>query len=172
AAKGAGLGFLGGLVPIKAAIVVPAIGQPAVMAIVAVAGLGLALGAVGSVGRVTPDVPMEQLAIETSSSRQESFVGAQAPTPTATPKPSLPSPVSPAAVEPSPSKAGNEDQNTGAEPLVSTPAPSGVESQPQPQQSVPSPDPTSSAATALPGSLAAVTASVRQPRDRGSGMTA
>lgn len=172
AAKGAGLGFLGGLVPIKAAIVVPAIGQPAVMAIVAVAGLGLALGAVGIVGRLTPDVPMEQLAIETSSSRQESFVGAQAPTPTATPKPSLPSPVSPAAVEPSPSNAGHGEPNTEAEPLVSTPAPSGVESQPQPQQSVPSPDPTSSAATALPASLAAVTASVRTPKDRGSGMTA
>ncbi|BCW04553.1 hypothetical protein NtRootA1_06910 [Arthrobacter sp. NtRootA1] len=179
AAKGAGLGFLGGLVPIKAAIVVPAIGQPAVMAMVAVAGLGLALGAVGIVGRLTPDVPVEQLAIETSSSRQESFVGAPAPTPTATPLPSLPSPVSPAAVEPAPSdggpeesNAGREESNAGAEPLVAAPVPSGVESQPAPQQSVPSPDPASPAATALPASLVAVTASVRIPKDRGAGMTA
>ena len=165
AAKGAGLGFLGGLVPIKAAIVVPAIGQPAVMAMVAVAGLGLALGAVGIVGRLTPDVAMEQLAIETSSSRQESFVGTHAPSPTATPMPSPPSTVSPAAVEPAPS-------NAGAEPLVAAPVPSGVESQPTPQQSVPSPNPDSSAATALPALLEAVTASVRIPKDRGSGMTA
>lgn len=170
AAKGAGLGVLGGLVPIKAAIVVPAIGQPAVMAMVAVAGLGLALGAVGIVGRLTPDVPMEQLAVETSSSRQESFIGTPAPVPTSNPSPALPG--SPVAGEPSPSNVASEPSAAAPEPLVAAPAPSGVESQPSPQQFVPSPVPASPAATALPASLVAVTASVRIPKDRGSGMTA
>lgn len=161
--KGAGLGVLGGLVPIKAAIAVPAIGQPAVMAMVAVAGLGLVLGAVGIVGRLTPDAPMEQLAVETSSSRQESFVGTLPPTPAPTPtsKPSPPLPVSPTAVEPPPS-------NAAPEPPVAAPA----ESQPSAQQLTPSHIPVTPAATALPASLVAVTASVRIPKDHGSGMTA
>ncbi|WP_224094303.1 sigma-70 family RNA polymerase sigma factor [Arthrobacter sp. StoSoilB13] len=139
AAKGAGLGVLGGLVPIKAAIVVPAIGQPAVMAMVAVAGLGLALGAVGIVGRLTPDVPMEQLAVETSSSRQESFIGTPAPVPTSNPSPALPG--SPGAVEPSPSNVASEPSAAAPEPLAVGPVPSGSESQPSPQHLEPSPAP-------------------------------
>lgn len=166
AGKGAGLGVLGGLAPIKAAMVVPAIGQPVMMAMVGVAGLGLVLGAVGIVGRLTPDAQVEQLAVETSSSRQESFIGTPAPVPTSNPSPALPG--SPAAVEPSPSNVASEP----SEPLAVGPVPSGSESQPSPQHLEPSPDPTPPAATALPASLGAVTASVRIPKDRGSGMTA
>jgi RNA polymerase sigma factor (sigma-70 family) len=170
AGKGAGLGLFGGLVPIKAAMVVPAVGQPAVMAMVAVAGLGLALGAVGIVGRLTPDAHMEQLAVETSSSRQESFVGT--PTPAPTPNPSLALPGSPAAVEPSPTNVASEPSHAAPEPLVAAPVPSGPESQPSPQYLAPSPAPASSAAAALPVSLMGVTGSARTPKEHGSGMTA
>ncbi|MDO5863320.1 MULTISPECIES: sigma-70 family RNA polymerase sigma factor [Paenarthrobacter] len=58
AGKGAGLGVLGGLAPVKAAIVAPAISQPVMMAVVAAAGLGLALGVSGVAGLFVPETPV------------------------------------------------------------------------------------------------------------------
>ncbi|MFP3579908.1 sigma-70 family RNA polymerase sigma factor [Arthrobacter sp. SIMBA_036] len=97
AGKGAGLGIIGGLAPIKAAVAVPTIAQPAVMAVVAAAGLGLALGAVGLVDLLTPDY-MEQRAAQASTSQQLQSVKPSASAPP--PNPQTPSATVPPAKVP------------------------------------------------------------------------
>jgi hypothetical protein len=59
AGKGAGLGVVGGMVPANAAVAVPALAQPVLMAVIAAAAVGLVLGAVGIVDHLTPDAYVE-----------------------------------------------------------------------------------------------------------------
>ncbi|WP_223944646.1 sigma-70 family RNA polymerase sigma factor [Arthrobacter sp. StoSoilB20] len=92
AVHGGGLGVLGGMAPTKAVFAVPALAKPAVMAIIAAAGVGLALGAVGIVDQLIPDAYMEERAVETGAPALEKD-----------PVPATPSPSTTSTSEPAPS---------------------------------------------------------------------
>ncbi|MFJ6537050.1 sigma-70 family RNA polymerase sigma factor [Paenarthrobacter sp. NPDC091711] len=102
AGKGAGLGVVGGMLPVKAAAALPALAQPAVMVVIAAAAVGLVLGAVGIVDQLTPDAYMEQRAVESAIAPREEAPVMPAPLPTSAPSPtSASSPTTP----PSPTAA-------------------------------------------------------------------
>ncbi|MCD4852221.1 sigma-70 family RNA polymerase sigma factor [Arthrobacter sp. AK01] len=141
AGKGAGLGVLGGVVPVKAALVVPTLAQPAVMAIIAAAGVGLVLGAVGIVDQLTPDAYMDQRAVETVATQLPQNPGTLTPTPTPTPSsppaeaPATPPPV--AAAPPTPLPEPSQGPAQTPDPLPSpvttaAPTPTAVPSTPAP----------------------------------------
>ncbi|WP_024819544.1 sigma-70 family RNA polymerase sigma factor [Arthrobacter sp. 31Y] len=102
AGKGAGLGVIGGMVPTKAAVAVPALAQPAVMAVIAAAAVGLVLGAVGIVDHLTPDVYMEQRAVESAIAPREKAPVMPVPSPTTVPAPVTPVPAAPPTVDEQP----------------------------------------------------------------------
>lgn len=170
AGKSAGLGVLGGLVPVKAAIVVPVLAQPAMMAVVAATGLGLVLGAVGIVDRLAPNAYMEQRAVETSSAVQGPSVVPPTPTPS-TGAPPGPAPDPTASVEPAPQAAAPKPPAAGAEPPVPIPEPSTVEP-PSSEPVTAAPVPSSQTVTPSQESLASVTAKVSEERDRDYSTTA
>ena len=111
AGKGAGLGVLGGMVPAKAGVALPALpalAQPAVMAVIAAAAVGLVLGAVGIVDHLTPDAYMEQRAVESASAPREGAPAmpvpsiTPAPSPTTAPSAVIPVPAAPPSVDEQP----------------------------------------------------------------------
>ncbi|KIA74592.1 sigma-70 region 2 domain protein [Arthrobacter sp. MWB30] len=112
--KGAGLGMLGGILPVKGFLAVPALAQPAVMALSTAAAVGLVLGAVGIVDLISPDASLEPRALETGAVHVDPspwpFTPPLPPTPTTAPTPA------PAPVEEQPVPV------TSPEP-VATPAP-------------------------------------------------
>jgi len=85
--KGAGLGVVGGMVPAKAAVALPAFAQPGLMAVLATAAVGLVVGAVSLVDTLTPEAYMEQRAVESTVSPREKDPLDALPAPTATPTP-------------------------------------------------------------------------------------
>ena len=87
AGKGAGLGVVGGMVPANAAVAVPALAQPVLMAVIAAAAVGLVLGAVGIVDHLTPDAYMEKRAVESVVAPSEKAPVIPAPSPTNAPTP-------------------------------------------------------------------------------------
>ncbi|MGJ3191365.1 sigma-70 family RNA polymerase sigma factor [Paenarthrobacter sp. FR1] len=157
AGKGAGLGVLGGIVPVKVAIAIPTLAQPVVMAVIAAAGVGLVLGAVGIVDHLTPDAYMEQPAVATEATRLEGDPGSADPTPTPSvipaPAPPFQAPL-PVAPEP-------PAQEVPQEPLVT---PSAV----APPARTPTPEP--SAASPRTSSVE-ITASAERNRNPDSGDT-
>ncbi|WP_200846838.1 sigma-70 family RNA polymerase sigma factor [Arthrobacter sp. 18067] len=161
AGKGAGLGVLGGMAPAKAALVIPALAKPAVMAIIAAAGVGLVLGAVGIVDHLTPDAYMEERTVETVAPHVENDPKSATPAPAPT-RTSAPSPLP--TLQPPPVAAAPPDpvQEPSQEP-IETAAPV-----PQPTTT---PDPTPSAVHSTPAP-AKVTGSARRTRSGGySGTT-
>ncbi|MFE4194467.1 RNA polymerase sigma factor [Paenarthrobacter sp. NPDC056912] len=173
AGKSAGLGVLGGLVPVKAAMAFPVMAQPAVMAAISAAGLGLVLGAVGIVGGLNPNAYMKQPVVEATAAHQVPGVGPSAavPAPPTTSAPLLPEPAPPAAapgpvaVAPDPStvEAPPSQPQPTLSPVPSSPvSPSPVSPRPVPSSPV-SPSPKRAPAGESP---AAVTASVRELKDR------
>lgn len=155
AGKSAGLGVLGGIVPAKVAIAVPALAQPAVMAVIAAAGVGLVLGAVGIIDHLTPDAYMEQRAVETDSKQWKTDPEVATPSPSITP---VPLPVQPPpVVAPAPPV-----QEIPPEPLVTpTPVP--------PPATTPAPVPS---AVPSKGAPVEVTGSAGRNRSRDSDGTA
>ncbi|ABM07204.1 putative Sigma-70 region 2 domain protein [Paenarthrobacter aurescens TC1] len=183
AGKGAALGFLSGMVPAKVALAVPALAQPAVMALFAAAGVGLMLGAGGLAEGLAPEIFAEQQTVETSAARIESDLRLASPSPSQTeapdPAPSaqtqpLPAAPVPPPVEPLPVPA--------PEPVEPLPAPAPAESLPSPPKALPQPIATTPAPVSPPakppapaaptGSSAAVPAkvsgTVREIRERSS----
>ncbi|MFJ5957553.1 sigma-70 family RNA polymerase sigma factor [Paenarthrobacter sp. NPDC092416] len=161
--QGAGLGALGGLVPVKAAIVVPAIAQPAVMAMIATAGLGLVLGTVGIVDHLRPDAYMEEPTVVTSSSQQSPTAVPFLPAPAAE-TPSSPVPASSVPVEPAPPVVVPEPPVEISAQEVAEP-PVGISAQPGPETPS-SPVPSSPAMTPSKDPLGAVTASAEDTGER------
>jgi RNA polymerase sigma factor (sigma-70 family) len=100
AGKGAGLGVVGGIVPAQAALALPVFAQPAVMAVIAAAAVGLVLGAVGIVDHLTPDAYMEQRAVESAVVPSEKAPEMRAPSPMGSPDPVSSPPVEPPVVQP------------------------------------------------------------------------
>lgn len=137
AAKGGGLGVLGGMAPAKA-VVVPALAKPAVMAVIAAAGVGLVLGTVGIVDQLTPDAYMEERAVETGA--PPVGTGRALVTPSASPT-STPAPAPSAEVQPAPVETT---------PPVSVPEPSTEPVAPQVPEPDPVPVPTSTPTTSVP----------------------
>ncbi|MFF2842011.1 sigma-70 family RNA polymerase sigma factor [Paenarthrobacter sp. NPDC057981] len=138
--KGAGLGVLGGILPVKGFLAVPALAHPGAMALTTAAAVGLVLGAVGIVDIIVPDAPQEPQAVETG-----------AVSPETSPWPSTPPP----------------PPSTTTAPTVEVPAP--VEEPPVPvippePKATPAPVPTPSATTTpkpRTTSLAAVSGSAK-----------
>ncbi|WP_416403348.1 sigma-70 family RNA polymerase sigma factor [Arthrobacter sp. LFS091] len=129
AGKGAGLGVLGGMLPAKAALAVPTLAQPAVMAVIAAAGVGLVLGAVGIVDHLTPDAYMEQRAVETRGlpSEAQPLVTTPAASAPSSPAAAIPpavvaAPPASAPVAPEPA-ASPEPTQEPTEPVVPVPPP-------------------------------------------------
>ncbi|WOH19391.1 sigma-70 family RNA polymerase sigma factor [Paenarthrobacter sp. GOM3] len=161
AGKGTGLGVLGGVLPAKAALAVPALAQPAVMAVIAAAGVGLVLGAVGIVDLLTPDAYMEQRAVETTGRQPETEPPATTPAPSAPDSPAAAIPPSVVAPPPAPT------------PVAPEPAPSQEPTVPtvpvQPPVVTPAPSPSAVPSAAAP---VQVTGSAERGKDRGSNGTA
>lgn len=167
AGKGAGLGVLGGVVPVKAVLA-----QPAIMAMVAAAAVGLVLGAVGVVDYLTPDAYLEQQAVETRDAALDT--NPVLPTPGKTPT-SAPVPVVPVPMEPPPVAAPAESEPPAAEPPAEEPpgpaaaAPTLVIPSPvAPPVNTPSP---STSAVPPRSGPADVEATARRTGDPGSGST-
>ncbi|MCP2049606.1 sigma-70 family RNA polymerase sigma factor [Paenarthrobacter histidinolovorans] len=100
--KGAGLGVLGGILPVKGFLAVPALAQPAVMALTTAAAVGLVLGAVGIVDLLSPDASMEPKAVETGAVQVDTRPSPASPTPTAEPTPAMPAPAASSPAEQAP----------------------------------------------------------------------
>lgn len=146
AGKGAGLGIIGGIFPGQMALAVPVLAQPAVMAIVAAAAVGLVLGSMGIVDHLTPDAYMQQPAVETEAYLLGRDTGQPAPVPTETStpdaSPSVPVETPPPVVLPEPPV-----QESVPEPL-STPVPvPPTTTSPSP---IPSPAPSTTPPVAAP----------------------
>ncbi|MFC8039582.1 sigma-70 family RNA polymerase sigma factor [Paenarthrobacter sp. NPDC057355] len=91
--KGAGLGVLGGILPVKGFLAVPALAHPAAMALTTAAAVGLVLGAAGIVDLIVPDAPPEPQAVETGAvSPQTSPWPTPPPPPSTTTPPTVPPP--------------------------------------------------------------------------------
>lgn len=188
AGKGAGLGVLGGLVPVKAAIVAPAISQPVVMAVVAAAGLGLALGASGVTGLLIPDAPVVNRPESTQPEAQPSVplwppatnVSKPPGDPSASPQaPTSEETVPPAESDPARIEDPGEGQETnngrevtgtavvqGGAPAEEEPPASVVETPPQ-QEPLPAPS-----ASTEPVAPTALSTYVWAAQDAGTGLTA
>ncbi|MFJ6452756.1 sigma-70 family RNA polymerase sigma factor [Paenarthrobacter sp. NPDC091669] len=151
AAKGGGLGILGGMAPAKAVLVVPTLAKPAVMAVIAAASVGLVLGAVGIVDQLTPDAYMEERAVETGAPPLDKGTALVTPSAsrTSTPAPAPSALVQPAPVETTPSVSVPEPSTEPVPPPVPEPDP------------VPVPVPTSSPTTPVPVPSAVPTQSGR-----------
>ncbi|AOY72748.1 hypothetical protein M707_06220 [Arthrobacter sp. AK-YN10] len=186
AGKGAGLGVLGGLVPVKAAIVAPAISQPVVMAVVAAAGLGLALGASGVGGLLIPDAHVVDHPDSTHPEAQPSITVWPPPTPShqapESPSPAQtgpdllpPSGPDPAQEEPREQEKQPSDGREVAEPAEvqggapATEVPPGTAPEPPPTQQEPDPAPS---APEKPTTPTAVSTYVWAAQDTGAGLTA
>ncbi|MDR6986417.1 RNA polymerase sigma factor (sigma-70 family) [Paenarthrobacter nitroguajacolicus] len=139
-AQGGGLGAIGGVIPAKAVLAVPALAKPAVMAVIAAAGVGLVLGAVGVVDQLTPDAYMEERAVE---SRAPHADNERVVTPTEPTQTTAPAPVSPAVTPPPPVAAAPPAPvpEPSPDPVVtSTPVPTPAPTTPAPLPSTaPSP---------------------------------
>ncbi|MEC3851300.1 RNA polymerase subunit sigma-70 [Paenarthrobacter ureafaciens] len=186
AGKGAGLGVLGGLVPVKAAIVAPAISQPVVMAVVA-AGLGLALGASGLGDQLIPDAhvvdhpdsthPEAQPSITLWPPATPSHQAPESPSPTQAPAPEVlpPSEPDPAQEEPREQENRPSGEREVAKPAEvqggapATEVPPGNASEPPslPQEPTPAPS-----APEEPMTPKAVSAYVWTAQDADTGLTA
>ncbi|WP_354516630.1 sigma-70 family RNA polymerase sigma factor [Paenarthrobacter sp. 4246] len=138
AAKGGGLGILGGMAPAKAVLVVPTLAKPAVMAVIAAAGVGLVLGAVGIVDQLTPDAYMEERAVETGAPPLKTGPALVSPSASRT---STPAPTPSAVVQPAPAETS---------PPVSVPEPSTEPVAPPIPEPEPDPVPTSTPTTPAP----------------------
>ena len=170
AGKGAGLSVLGGLAPAKATFVAPFLGQPALVAAVAAAGLGLALGAVGITDHLVPDTRMEQQPSEENPPHHAPSAMPPAPVPSRLPHnsladtPALPGrPLTPT-LEPKPPPAETTSSESPPPPAETTPSespPPPAETTPSESPSVPSPGSAPPAAPSL-GSPAAAAASLRE----------
>ncbi|WP_422758019.1 sigma-70 family RNA polymerase sigma factor [Paenarthrobacter sp. C1] len=147
-AKGAGLGVLGGILPVKGFLAVPALAQPAVLALTTAAAVGLVLGAAGIVDLISPHDPVEPMAIETSTVHAEPSPWPSPPPPAATSAPTTAPTPAPAPVEEQPVPV------TPPEP-VATPVP--VPTPP----AVPAPKPPSTSLAAVTGSAKWVTTTDR-----------
>ncbi|MEV7661376.1 sigma-70 family RNA polymerase sigma factor [Paenarthrobacter sp. NPDC089316] len=86
--KSAGLGVLGGILPVKGFLAIPALAHPMVMAVSTAAAVGLMLGAVGSVDLLSPGASWDRQTPETGSVDVE----ASPPFPSAVPNDSPPAP--------------------------------------------------------------------------------
>lgn len=146
--KGAGLGVLGGILPVKGFLAVPALAHPAAMALTTAAAVGLVLGAVGIVDVIVPDPPPEPQAVETGAvSPETSFWPSPPPPPPSSITPSIVA--TPAPVEEKPVPV------TPPEPKV-TPAPV-----PTPSVTTAPPKPPSTSLAAVSGSAKWVTTTDR-----------
>lgn len=159
AGKGAGLGVLGGTLPVKATLAVPALAQPAVMAVIAAAGVGLVLGAVGIVDQLTPDAYMEQRAVEATGDQDQGGAPPVSPTPSV-PSPSASAVPVPADPAPAPELVVPEPEPTQEPVPPAVPAPTPVVSAPPSPSAVPT-----------PASPVQVSGSAERSRDRGSNGT-
>ncbi|WP_458107486.1 sigma-70 family RNA polymerase sigma factor [Arthrobacter sp. R3-55] len=157
AVKGGGLGILGGMAPAKAVMAVPALAKPAVMAVIAAASVGLALGAAGIVDHLTPDAYMEERAVETGAPLMGKTPVPVTPSPSlsSTPDPDPSPPVQPEPVEtvpsiPLPEPSTEPTKEPSTEPVAPT---------------VPEPDPVPTSApgttTATPSAVPSVSAPVQ-----------
>ncbi|UKA50644.1 sigma-70 family RNA polymerase sigma factor [Arthrobacter sp. FW305-123] len=169
AGKGAGLGMMGSMVPAKMAGAVPALAQPAVMALVATTALGLVLGALGVVDHLTPDSYTQQRAVESAVSPRDTTPVTPVPSPTSTPAPAAPQTVVPPVV-PQPVDVQLVDvppepqEPAGANPVPATPAePSAAASPAPPTVTTPSAMPVVVPPTVPP---VVVDASARRAGDR------
>ncbi|MGO4145928.1 sigma-70 family RNA polymerase sigma factor [Paenarthrobacter sp. YAF11_1] len=125
AVKGGGLGVLGGMAPAKAVLVAPALAKPAVMAVIAAAGVGLVLGAVGIVDQLTPDAYMEERAVETGAPplEKDPVLVTPSASPTSTPVPAPSVLVQPVPVEIVPAEPLPEPSTEPEAPPVQEPDP-------------------------------------------------
>ncbi|KUM34492.1 sigma-70 family RNA polymerase sigma factor [Arthrobacter sp. EpRS71] len=123
AGKGAGLGVVGSVMPAKAAIALPALAQPAVMAVIAAAAVGLVLGAVGVVDQLTPDAYSEKRAVESAVAPRDEAPVTPAPSATAAPSPTAAPVFSvPAAPQPEDALPVEVPPVVEEEPVPATPA--------------------------------------------------
>lgn len=167
AGKGAALGFLSGMVPAKVALAVPALAQPAVMALLAAAGVGLMLGAGGLVEGFVPEISAGQQTVETSAARLESDLKLDSPTRSQTeapdPVPSAQTQQLPAAPAPAPEPVESLPA-PAPEPVKPLPAPA-----PEPVEPLPAPAPAESLSSppkVLPQPIATTPAPVSPPAKR------
>ncbi|MDI2033317.1 sigma-70 family RNA polymerase sigma factor [Paenarthrobacter nitroguajacolicus] len=132
--KSAGLGVLGGILPVKGFLALPVLAKPAVMAISMAAAVGLALGALGIVDLISPDSSSEPRALETGAVHEQPNPTPPAPPPTSEPA-AVPVPAVPFPAEQQPLSAAPPEP----EPVtVPTPAPSPSKA-PPPQAPAPRP---------------------------------
>ncbi|MGP0224584.1 MULTISPECIES: sigma-70 family RNA polymerase sigma factor [unclassified Paenarthrobacter] len=171
AGKGAGLGVLGGVVPAKVVLGMPVLAQPAVMAVVSAAGLGLVLGGLGLMDHLDQGPLPERRSVQTMADPQ---VTVQAPSPSTSPA-AIPSPlpsVPPQASDPAPPVPEPAQPAVSAQPAV--PEQSAVPEQPAVETPPPVP-PSPSVPPAEPTRVdapAAVTTYVWSAKDREAGLTA
>lgn len=169
AGSGSGLGIIGGLGPVKAAVMAPLLAQPVAATIAAAAAVGLVLGAAGLVDRVSPSPSADQRTVQTAPVPVE-VLGTPSPSDTPAPVESQ----GPAVAAPPP----DETQQPAAPEQAATPEPAPVD--PTPAAPVPpvppaaspepAPDPTHGRPNrgTKPGT---VTATVGQSRDGSPGTT-
>ncbi|MFJ4266160.1 sigma-70 family RNA polymerase sigma factor [Paenarthrobacter nicotinovorans] len=153
--KGAGLGVLGGILPVKGFLAVPALAHPVATAVTTAAAVGLVLGAVGIVDIIVPDAPPEPPAVATGPVSPE-----PSPSPP-TPPPAPPPVTAPATVAPPVPVEERPAPVTSPEPKT-TPVP-------VPTQSVTTPPkPPSTSLAAVSGSAKWVTTTDRNGAETSS----
>lgn len=175
AGKGAGLGIVGSMVPTKVAVAVPSFAQPAVMAVIATAAVGLVLGAVGVVDQLTPDAYMDSRAVESTVAPRNNAPLIPAPSSTSTPAPTASTlvapPVAPPTLDVPPDVPPTVEDPAVEDPTVENPVP--LTPPELPVAPSPAPLPVTSA-SAVPlvvppvPSTAVVDASAREAADRRS----
>ncbi|MBT2584801.1 sigma-70 family RNA polymerase sigma factor [Arthrobacter sp. ISL-95] len=169
AGKGAGLGIVGGMVPAKVAVGVLAFAQPAVMAVIATAAVGLVLGAVGIVDHLTPDAYMNPRAMETGLAPREKTPVIPAPSATSAPAPVPSTLVAPLVTPPSMDVQPVEAPPAVEKPTVENPAPVSSFESPAAPSAAPLPVTTPSAVPLVMPSappIAVVDGSAREAGDR------
>lgn len=102
AGSSTGLGIIGSLAPVKAAVMAPLIAQPAAATILAAAAVGLVLGTAGVIDQLVPGNSSVQQTFQTAAAPNGVTIGPTTDAPAPAPSETAPVPVAPTAEETAP----------------------------------------------------------------------